>query len=133
MFGLGGSEILFILLIALLVIGPKNFPKIARSMARFFAEARRWSFEFSKAMDEAAVNIDLDPKKKAQATVVKASPAPPDQGNQDTASPNAGSLPYDLSETDESNVKVTQDRPGPPPLDEIEPPEENDDKEENPS
>lgn len=36
MFNVGISELLIILLIAFLVVGPKDLPKVARALARFF-------------------------------------------------------------------------------------------------
>ena len=35
MFNIGFSELLIILLIAFLVVGPKDLPKVARALARF--------------------------------------------------------------------------------------------------
>ena len=35
MFNIGVSELLVILLIAFLVVGPKDLPKVARALARF--------------------------------------------------------------------------------------------------
>jgi Tat protein translocase TatB subunit len=41
MFGLGFFEILFILGMALIVIGPKQLPQVARTLGRFLTELRR--------------------------------------------------------------------------------------------
>jgi len=38
MFGIGTSEILVILLIALLILGPKEIPKVARTIGRGLRE-----------------------------------------------------------------------------------------------
>ncbi len=35
MFGLGGGELIVIVLLALLLVGPKDFPKVARQMGRW--------------------------------------------------------------------------------------------------
>lgn len=40
MFGLSFSEILVVLALALLVVGPQNLPKVARSLARMYAWIR---------------------------------------------------------------------------------------------
>ena len=44
MFGIGFNEILIILIIALLVIGPKKLPEIARALGKGYREFRK-SFE----------------------------------------------------------------------------------------
>jgi sec-independent protein translocase protein TatA/sec-independent protein translocase protein TatB len=59
MFGLGMSEIVLIAVIALLVIGPKKLPEVAKALGKGFGE-------FKKAMNEFkdAVNIDIDEDEK---------------------------------------------------------------------
>ena len=41
MFGIGSSEILIVLLIALLVLGPNELPRVARSLARALRTVQR--------------------------------------------------------------------------------------------
>ncbi len=41
MFGLGMSEIIFLALLALIVIGPKELPELARTVGRFLNELKR--------------------------------------------------------------------------------------------
>lgn len=43
MFGLGMSEILFLAVLALVVIGPKELPQLARTLGRFLNELKRTS------------------------------------------------------------------------------------------
>jgi Tat protein translocase TatB subunit len=42
MLGFGMSEILFILFLALLLLGPKQLPEVARTLGRMVTEARRY-------------------------------------------------------------------------------------------
>jgi|Deesub1362B_J571_1020462.scaffolds.fasta_scaffold05110_3 sec-independent protein translocase protein TatB len=53
MFGMGTQEILVILAVALIFIGPKRLPEIARALGRGFGELRR-------AADEIKGQIDLE-------------------------------------------------------------------------
>jgi len=52
MFGIGTSEILIILLIALLVLGPKEIPKVARTLARGMRELQRAKDELRQTLDK---------------------------------------------------------------------------------
>jgi sec-independent protein translocase protein TatB len=54
MFGLGASEMVVIGIVALIVIGPKDFPGLFRTMGQFTGKARMMAREFSRAMDQAA-------------------------------------------------------------------------------
>ncbi|HQH28844.1 MAG TPA: twin-arginine translocase TatA/TatE family subunit, partial [Oligoflexia bacterium] len=54
MFGLGFSEILLILIVVLLVFGPKQLPEVARSLGQMLGELRR-------TMDDVRREIVLSP------------------------------------------------------------------------
>lgn len=41
MFGLGMSEIIFLAILALVVVGPKELPQLARTLGRFLNELKR--------------------------------------------------------------------------------------------
>jgi len=64
MFGIGTSEILIIMLIALLVLGPKEIPKIARTLGRGLREIERAKDELKQSI-EFEVD-DKDPGKKTE-------------------------------------------------------------------
>ncbi len=51
MFGIGTSEILIILLIALLILGPKEIPKVARTIGRGLRELQRAKDDLSKTIE----------------------------------------------------------------------------------
>jgi Tat protein translocase TatB subunit len=59
MFELGGSlqEILLILVVALLVVGPKRLPEVGRMLVRAMRELRRASDEFRSTIE---TNLNLD-------------------------------------------------------------------------
>src|ERR671924_1469431 len=50
MFGLGMQELLVILVIALIVVGPKRLPDIAKSLGRGLAEFKRTTDELSSSL-----------------------------------------------------------------------------------
>ncbi len=50
MFGIGLTEILLILVVALLVVGPKKLPELARALGRGLAEFRRTADEFKESI-----------------------------------------------------------------------------------
>jgi len=84
-FGIGMTELLVILVIGLLVLGPKRLPELARSLGRGLAEFRRASTEMRKEFLDVAEEVRIEPlgddapEKKPDAPA-----APP---------PNAGSEP----------------------------------------
>ncbi|MFW2543558.1 Sec-independent protein translocase protein TatB [Primorskyibacter sp. 2E107] len=54
MFDLGMSEMLVIGTVALIVVGPKDLPKLFRNVGRFVGKARGMAREFTTAMNQAA-------------------------------------------------------------------------------
>lgn len=53
MFGLGFWEIIVILTIGLLVLGPKQLPKVARTIGRSLGELRRTADDFKREISSA--------------------------------------------------------------------------------
>jgi sec-independent protein translocase protein TatB len=51
MFGIGTSEILVILLIALLILGPNELPKVARTIGKTIRELQRAKDEIRESID----------------------------------------------------------------------------------
>ena len=51
MFGIGMPEMLLILAIALIVIGPKKLPDLAKSLGRAFNEFKRATSEFKESIE----------------------------------------------------------------------------------
>jgi sec-independent protein translocase protein TatB len=58
MLGVGGSEIVFIALIFLIIFGPGSLPKMARDVGRFVTEARRAVDDFKEEITSAAEDED---------------------------------------------------------------------------
>jgi Tat protein translocase TatB subunit len=52
MFGIGFPELLLIMAIALIVLGPKRLPDLARALGRGFSEFKRATEELKQTFDE---------------------------------------------------------------------------------
>ena len=55
MFNIGFSELILILLVAFVIVGPKDLPKVARALGRGVRNVKRWIDEFKEetGLDEA--------------------------------------------------------------------------------
>lgn len=70
MFDIGWSEMAVILLVALIVIGPRDLPRVARSMGKWVAKGRSMAREFQTALEDMARETELD---KVKGEIEKAS------------------------------------------------------------
>ena len=77
MFGIGMTELLVILVVALIVFGPTRLPELARSLGRAMAEFRRASTDLRQTFNESLQNPPpTAPAPPAAAPPVIAAPAP---------------------------------------------------------
>ncbi len=60
MFGIGGSELVAIILIALLVLGPERIPGVARSLARLYKEFTKVRKQADSAVQDIKKELKLD-------------------------------------------------------------------------
>lgn len=59
MFDVGWSELLLIGVVALIVVGPKELPRMLRTVGQYVGRARSVAREFQRSMDDAAREMDL--------------------------------------------------------------------------
>ena len=59
-FGVGYTELLVIAVVALIVVGPKDLPKLLRHLGQFTASVRRMAAEFQRHLDEVAREAEVD-------------------------------------------------------------------------
>ncbi len=59
-FGIGSSELVIIAVVALIVIGPKDLPKVLRTIGQFTTKMRGMAREFQRHLDEATREAGLD-------------------------------------------------------------------------
>jgi Tat protein translocase TatB subunit len=74
-FGIGMTELLVILTVALIVLGPKKLPELARSLGKGLAEFRRASSEMRREFLEVASEARIDPPAPTQRTADTTKPA----------------------------------------------------------
>jgi sec-independent protein translocase protein TatB len=65
MFDLGWAEMAVIMLVALIVIGPKDLPKVARTIGQWTGKARALARDFQRSLDDMAREAELDEIKKS--------------------------------------------------------------------
>jgi sec-independent protein translocase protein TatB len=64
MLGIGGSEIVIIALLVLIIFGPSKLPQMARDIGRFVGEARRSIDEFKDELTASSDDEEEERRKK---------------------------------------------------------------------
>ena len=73
---LGFTEMIFLIVLALLLFGPRKLPEIARTLGKFVAEFKKASNEFQGQIHEEIRKLELeeaDPRKHIEPEVAKLS------------------------------------------------------------
>ena len=63
-FGLGSTELLLIAIVAIIVVGPKDLPRLLRAVGQVMTKVRSLAREFQSHLDEAAREAGIDDVKK---------------------------------------------------------------------
>ena len=100
MFGIGGSELLVIFIIALVVVGPDKLPEIARAIGKVFGEFQKATDDLKREMDVAAAMKDKEKSDQADEKTPDNAPEP--------ARPNTGMLEPGYWPKDEDTDKKTE-------------------------
>ena len=69
MFGIGTTELIIIMLVALIVLGPKQLPGIARSLGKALGEFRRVTTDVQRTLNLEAAKIEEDEREQKKAAV----------------------------------------------------------------
>lgn len=122
---IGGLEVLFVMMIALIVLGPTKLPEAARQAGKFVNEVRRISNSFQKEFREAvqdpiieaearargsmesakiAVNKPFEAVKAPLEETLNAPVVPPDPGTVEKASTNGDTAPESTEESTSSDA-----------------------------
>jgi sec-independent protein translocase protein TatB len=86
MFGMGPSELIVILVIALLVLGPQRLPELARSLGKAIGEFKRATSDIQNELDNARTMLEEETRaaareqqnKKGRGFAEAAKPPPPE-------------------------------------------------------
>ena len=110
MFGIGMPELLLILAIALIVVGPKKLPELARALGRGIAEFKKATNEIKESLE---TNTDLSDLKKSfseiQDTAIDAT-TPPDPTEQlDTSQNDAANTESD--QANKEDIELAEEKP----------------------
>jgi TatA/E family protein of Tat protein translocase len=83
MFGLGMQELILILVVALIFIGPKKLPDIARALGKAMREFRR-------ATDDIKQNFDMDPTEFKPSSTIKSAQSSTTDSKKETGQNSKG-------------------------------------------
>jgi sec-independent protein translocase protein TatB len=64
MLDIGWQEIIILMLIALIVVGPKDLPRIVKTAGQWMGKARGYARDFQRTIEEAADATEIDAVKK---------------------------------------------------------------------
>jgi len=106
MFGMSISEIVLILVVALVVLGPKKLPVAARKLGALMGQLQRMSRDLSETIRQESMDVQNSAHLNDEATVVKAEPV--DHSNQDSAVPNMDDFEQQKDQktnSDKENIK----------------------------
>ena len=110
--GLGSTELLFILVIALIFFGPRKLPQLARSMGKGLAEFRKASDDFKRTWER---EVALESAKVEDNTMFEPDQSPTYEGEQTIDQPVIGTPDSELVVARE-NSTVTTSEPAPEPV-----------------
>jgi Tat protein translocase TatB subunit len=114
MFGIGMQEIIVILVLALIVIGPKKLPEVAKALGKGYGEFRR-AFEDMRTSINADINSDTrqaDEKERLQELSER---IPPPLQKKSRENPDS---PYDDTGGDPSSETAPSELPAHEPVEE---------------
>ena len=75
MFDIGWSELLVIAVVAIVVVGPKDLPRLMRSFGHYAGKLRRAASDFQSQFEEAMRESEIDEVRKAIDSVRENTPA----------------------------------------------------------
>lgn len=72
--GFGGGELFVLVILAIIVVGPKDLPKMMRTVGRLIGQARGMAKDFQRSFDEMGRETELAELRKEISALKDASP-----------------------------------------------------------
>jgi Tat protein translocase TatB subunit len=107
MFGIGPEELILVLVVALLVLGPERLPRVARDVGRVVGDLRRTSDEFREEFLQADKYLE---KPAASAPPPVAAPEPPAISATTPSDPNENAFDREMREARE-RLAASREKP----------------------
>ncbi len=108
MFGIGTPELLVILIVALIVLGPKRLPEVARALGKGLAELRKATSGLSEELHNARIMLEQEAqaeirKPPAAAPAAVAAPPPEPASVPRASDASVGETPLTTSAADKKS------------------------------
>ena len=113
MFDLGWSEILVIAVVGILVVGPKDLPRLMKGIGEWVAKARRMASHFQAGVDEMIRQAELEDLRKDLNTIRRDLRAPLVVDPRTTTTPPPDNLMVSLGEEPTAQPPAPLPLPGP--------------------
>ena len=97
MWNIGGPELILILVLALIVFGPRKLPEIGKSMGKMLGEFRRASNDFKRTIEE-----EVEAEKRVESSAAAVTPA----AIETSAEPPAGTVAQTTAAPDPSGIEA---------------------------
>src|SRR5574341_842368 len=90
LFGIGMPELVVIFVIALVILGPQELPKLAKSLGRVMAEFKRTSDDLMQQVQRELDSVETEEAKSAEPPAPPETIAPPEETASAPATPESG-------------------------------------------
>ena len=111
MFGIGVPELLVILVVALIVLGPKRLPEVAKALGKGLAEFRRATSDLTEELRGAQTMIERETRDATRAKQQRESGRPTPEGVEQRVDAGAAAAPAPAAEPAPAPAAATGGEP----------------------